>query len=283
MSVKAILIHLRLPFSLFLMPVFWFGLSLNPDFSLTKAALVFFIIHFLLYPASNAYNSYFDKDEGSIGGIENPPPVHIELYYTALVLDVFAIALSYFFIGFGFAFAVFVYGLFSRAYSNTKIRIKKYPFLSWLIVGFFQGFWVLCAVYQALNRDFEHFTPKIYLAGILSSVLLWALYPMTQIYQHEEDASRGDETLSRKLGILGTFYFTGIVFFLGLIGFYFYLSTNDFIAFNLFTFPITVYFAYWFFTTFKDRRQANFKNTMILNALASFCMNAFYMYLVFRH
>jgi 1,4-dihydroxy-2-naphthoate octaprenyltransferase len=25
----------------------------------------------LIYPASNAYNSYFDKDEGSIGGFEN--------------------------------------------------------------------------------------------------------------------------------------------------------------------------------------------------------------------
>ena len=32
----------------------------------------------------------------------------------------------------------------------------------------------------------------------------WRAYPMTQIFQHEED-KRGDETLSLKLGIKGTF------------------------------------------------------------------------------
>lgn len=263
------------------MPVFWFSLSQLSTFNSEKAFLVFVILHLFLYPASNAYNSYFDKDEGSIGGIESPPPVEKELYYTALIFDFIAIFMSLFLINYKFAISVFVYGLFSRAYSHTKIRIKKYPILSWLIVGFFQGFWIYLAVFQALNLN--ELSLKDYFAGFLSSILLWALYPMTQIYQHEEDAKRGDETLSRKLGINGTFIFTGIVFLIGLIGFYFYFEAKDFLYFIVFSFPITLYFLLWFWQVMKSNEQVNFKKTMILNFLASLCMNVFYIFLLIQN
>ncbi|WP_223285001.1 hypothetical protein [Hymenobacter qilianensis] len=65
---------LRIPFSVYLMPVFWFGLSaLREPFSLWRAAGVFVVLHVLAYPASNGYNSYYDRDEGSIGGLKKPP------------------------------------------------------------------------------------------------------------------------------------------------------------------------------------------------------------------
>ena len=84
-------LHLRIPFSFFLLPIYLFALSVAEDFSVIDALLIFFIIHFLLYPASNGYNSFFDKDEGSIGGLEHPPPVQLELYRVSLLLDVIAI------------------------------------------------------------------------------------------------------------------------------------------------------------------------------------------------
>lgn len=83
---KNTLIHLRIPFSLFLMPVFSFALSQSQNPNWTKVVAVFIILHLLIYPASNAYNSYFDKDKGPIGGLENPPPVSKELYYTSIFL-----------------------------------------------------------------------------------------------------------------------------------------------------------------------------------------------------
>ena len=61
---------LRLPFSFFLFPIYLFALSQVPAIDWLKAALIFFIIHFLIYPASNAYNSYMDRDTGPIGGLE---------------------------------------------------------------------------------------------------------------------------------------------------------------------------------------------------------------------
>ena len=84
-------LHLRIHFSIFLLPIFLFSLSISPNFNGPRIFWVFFIIHFLLYPASNAYNSYFDKDEKSIGGLENPPPVRKGLYFLALTLDLIAI------------------------------------------------------------------------------------------------------------------------------------------------------------------------------------------------
>jgi len=83
--------HLRIPFSIFLLPVYLFALSISYPSDFFNPLLIFVILHFLLYPASNGYNSFFDKDEESIGGLKNPPKVSLELYYVSLVLDMLAI------------------------------------------------------------------------------------------------------------------------------------------------------------------------------------------------
>jgi hypothetical protein len=44
----------------------------------------------LAFPASNGYNSYFDKDEDSIGLLEKPPEVDISLYYFSILLEPWA-------------------------------------------------------------------------------------------------------------------------------------------------------------------------------------------------
>ncbi len=66
------------------------------------------------------------------------------------------------------------------------------------------------------------YKPEVWIPAALSSLWLMAAYPMTQIYQHEEDARRGDLTLSRLLGIQGTFIFTATAFLLVNAGFFLY-------------------------------------------------------------
>ena len=78
------------------MPVFLFALATASNLELNKSILVFVIIHLFLYPASNGYNSYFDKDEQSIGGLKNPPPVNKGLYYLSLAFDLVALLLGLF-------------------------------------------------------------------------------------------------------------------------------------------------------------------------------------------
>src|SRR5688572_2667215 len=120
--------HLRIGFSFFLLPVFLFAISQAPQVDPTKLVLAFICWHFFIYPASNAYNSYFDRDEGSIALIKNPLPVGKELYNVALILDCIGIIVACF-IGFFFAFAVLLYGIISKMYSHPSIRLKKYPWL----------------------------------------------------------------------------------------------------------------------------------------------------------
>ncbi len=285
---KNILLHLRIPFSLFLMPVFWFTISQsqNPDWGITAG--LFVILHLLIYPASNAYNSYFDKDEGAIGGLENPPPVSIALFYIAWILDVVAFIIAYFLGGWILSVALMIYSSISKAYSNDKIRLKKYPILSWLTVGIFQGAFTYLAVIQAVDKILlsEILQSKYLIPATLSSLNLLGFYPMTQIYQHEEDARRGDMTMSRLLGIKGTFIFTAIIFMFVTVSFFFYfkeIKIYNFPAFVIYLLvmsPVLIYFNLWFLKVLKNEKQADFHHTMRLNMLGSVCLNLFFILLL---
>jgi 4-hydroxybenzoate polyprenyltransferase len=282
---KSSFLHLRIPFSYFLLPIYFFALSVSPNFDGPRLLWTFIIIHLLLYPASNGYNSYFDKDEKSIGGLKNPPPTTKDLYYLALLLDVLAITLGFVFINLTFALMLLGYGLVSKAYSHPSIRLKKYAYTSLLITGLFQGLFTFIMIYVGVN-DFtltQALLPKILVPGILAGLMLWANYPMTQVYQHEEDLKRGDITVSSKLGVKGTFYFSSIVFGFAILCFlwYFHVTSPDKIvlAFLCATLPILAYFFYWLTKVFRDRANADYTHTMWLNVISGTCLNAFFIYL----
>jgi len=282
---RSSLLHLRVPFSFFLLPLFLFSLSLSPNFNGPRIFWVFFILHFLLYPASNAYNSYFDKDEKSIGGLRNPPPVKKGLYFLALAFDVLAIVIGYIKINTTFALMVFVYGMVSKAYSHPAVRLKRYPWISWIITGVFQGLFTIMMCYTGVN-DFDIGNAlqwKIILPGILTSTMLWANYPITQVYQHEEDRKRGDITLSAKLGIVGTFYFAASVFSLAIGGFLFYFKSvfgeKYAWVFILAMLPVLAYFFYWLTLIKENSKNADYKHTMRLNLISATCLNTYFIYL----
>lgn len=278
-------LHLRIPFSLFLLPIFLFSLSVSPNRDAARIVWVFIILHFLLYPASNGYNSYFDKDEQSIGGLENPPPVKRGLYFLALALDGLAITLAFIKINTTFASMALTYGLVSKAYSHPSIRLKKYAWTSWLITGLFQGLFTFAMCYAGVNDlPFDSLWKKeVLLPGLLTSIMLWANYPLTQVYQHEEDIRRGDYTLSAKLGVLGTFRFAALLFCFAAAGFHWYLKSTSgsdqawtFLAALL---PVLIYFSYWFTLVLRDRKKADYRHTMRLNFVSAACLNVYFIYL----
>lgn len=280
--------HLRFPFSFFLLPVFLFALSLSAYPNPARTILVFAILHFLLYPASNGYNSYFDKDEKSIGALKNPPPVSKELYNVALFLDLTAVLLGLL-IGWFFVVMLLFYGLASKAYSHPSTRLKRYPIVGWIIAGFFQGFFTFVMVYIGINGILPQDSLKaiVLFAAALSSMLLWGSYPMTQIYQHEEDAKRGDRTMSLLLGITGTFYFTAIFFSIANAGFlifyYLYFGLLYALGFQLFLLPVLIYFFRWWVLVKTDITKADFDHTMRLNLISSACMNLFFVLFYLLH
>ena len=214
-------------------------------------------------------------------------PVNIQLFYTANLLDLIGVILAFLFCSNAFCLAIIIYILISKAYSHPIIRLKKYPLLSWMVVGFFQGAFVYLAVYQLINvEETVFFNKTAILPALLASCNLWAFYPITQIYQHKEDALRGDITLSLKLGIRGTFVFTGLLFMVSTIGFYYFFSENNvllptqFIIYVGCMLPSLIFFNIWVLKTWEKTEEANFKNTMILNTLGAFCLNLFFIILI---
>lgn len=278
-------LHLRIPFSYFLLPVFLFALAISPNPTNHAVLWSFLIIHLLLYPASNGYNSYFDKDEKSIGGLKHPPPVSKGLYYLSLLFDIAALIIGWLTISVTFASMLLIYGIASKAYSHPSVRLKRYPVAGWLVAGFFQGFFTLLMSYIGINDyAIENLThARILLAGVLCSLMLWGSYPMTQIYQHEEDGKRGDETFSRMLGIKGTFYFVGIVFSVVTLSFavYFatYMNTRWAFIYVGAMCPVVLYFFYWFLQVNRDESAADYSHTMWLNFISATCLNLFFIML----
>jgi len=271
------IVHLRLPFSIYLLPIFCFGLSQTPVINLHDTVILFAILHFFIYPASNIYNSYMDKDEGSIGALEKPPPVTKKLYYASIVFDLCGLTLCLL-IHIKLLLLCMVYISVSKAYSWHRIRIKKYPFLSWLIVSLFQGgftFYLVNAV-AITNFSIDWFTNKNIFSFIIATFLVGAIYPLTQIYQHKEDNNRGDKTISLILGINGTFIFSALFFIQSIIlmWFYFslYYSLSHFFFILSFIIPVMIYFLHWFYISLKDITKANFKHAMMLNKISAPCM-----------
>src|SRR5690606_14494151 len=132
----------------------------------------------------NGYNSYMDRDTESIGGIEKPLQPTQQLFYACNVLDITAIMLG-FLIDIYFVMGVIAYILASRAYSYRKIRLKKYPVTGYLVVVVFQGGLIF---FLAMHGSDVHKTLNIPFFGILAACLLiGSFYPLTQIYQHEQD------------------------------------------------------------------------------------------------
>ncbi len=249
-----------------------------------KALLLFIILHLLVYPSSNAYNSLQDQDEGSIGLIKNPLQVDKRLGLVSIILDTLAITLSIF-VSVSTAIAVLIYILVSRLYSNRKIRLKQYPVLGFLVVFIFQGAWIFYMVSLSLGDAFVHTLKGYHLWAFSASCLIGAIYPLSQIYQHETDRADGVITISYLLGKKGTFLFSGILFLIGSIAFLlpFYASEGVYgiILYLIFQLPSLVYFNYWFFKVLRDEGEANFKHTMRMSLISATCMNAFFIFIFF--
>src|SRR5690606_21011987 len=110
------ILHLRIPFSFFLLPVFCFGISQSTHVHTINTFIVFVALHLFIYPGSNSYNSYMDKDTGSIGGLENPPPATRKLYYASIIFDTAGLLLMAI-AGWQLFLLAGVYIIFSKAYS----------------------------------------------------------------------------------------------------------------------------------------------------------------------
>ena len=163
-----------------------------------SAALLGLILWVLcLNGGTLALNSAFDRDEGDIAYLRDPPPPPRRLAGFSLGLmaagQVAALALPRLF---GALYALCF--VLSVLYSVPPFRLKAVAGADWLInmAGF--GTLTPLAGWATTGRPVEAVTWLV-LLGFCP--LFAALYPLTQLYQLEEDSRRGDRTLAMMLGV----------------------------------------------------------------------------------
>src|SRR5205809_2368281 len=144
-----------------------------------------------------AINSVFDKDEGDIGYLNAPPPLprHLLAFSVALLAggQLLAFALPP-----AFQVAYAVCFVLSVLYSVPPFRFKAVAGVDWVINMWGFGTLTPFAAWAATGRplDAGH---ALVLLGFCP--LFAALYPLTQLYQFDEDRRRGDRTLALILGM----------------------------------------------------------------------------------
>lgn len=199
-TIIRLLLHLRLPFNYVLSPLFAWGALASgaaPGWHFLLGLMTF---HVLLYGGTNMFNSYYDRDEGPIGGLEHPPPVDRTMFWTSVGLKAVGLLLSLP-LGLGFVICYLLFVVYSVTYSHPAIRIKQRPWASAVSVFFGQGLVGFAAGWLAAGGAADAMLrPLSLLAACSAALTVSALYPLTQVYQVAEDAQRGDLTLARQLG-----------------------------------------------------------------------------------
>jgi len=169
----------------------WTGERLPPAL-LGLAAWVIF-----LNGGTLAINSVFDKDEGDIGYLNAPPPLprHLLAFSVALLgggqLLAFALPLA-FRVSYAICFVL------SILYSVPPFRFKAVAGVDWVINMWGFGTLTPFAGWAATGRPLDAGHALVLLAFC---PLFAGLYPLTQLYQMEEDRRRGDRTLALLLGL----------------------------------------------------------------------------------
>lgn len=197
--VRTCLVHMRLAFSLFLLPVFLLDVCAFVGRLDASVVMLGVLLHVFLYTGSNAYNSYYDEDEGPIGGLERPPRVVAALLPFSVALKVVAVVGAFAVDGW-LGVYMLAFALMSAAYSHPATRWKGRPFASLAVVFSGQGL-IVALIAARLGRvalgDWSVAQTGIALG---TSLTILGFYLFSHSYQRDEDAARGDQTFTVRYG-----------------------------------------------------------------------------------
>ena len=144
-----------------------------------------------------AINSVFDRDEGDIGYLNAPPPLPRYLLHFSVALLVAGQLLA-FTLPRGFQIAYAICFVLSILYSVPPFRFKAVAGVDWVINMWGFGTLTPYAAWAATGRPLDIGHGLVLLAFC---PLFAGLYPLTQLYQFDEDRRRGDRTLALILGM----------------------------------------------------------------------------------
>ena len=209
------ILHLRWHYQVFILSGgFLLGGFLSPSINWTSYLIQFFNVHLLLFGGATAYNSYWDKDVGPIGGLKNPPPMSRWMWMMSILMQAVGLLIA---IPAGNAF-VAVYALSMLLfwlYSTPHARWKGEPVKSLLAIGISTGTNSFLMGY--LSAGMNEINISTLCAALGVALVILSLYPISQLYQMDDDRKRGDRTFAIKYGFTGVFNFFVISFAAGIL------------------------------------------------------------------
>lgn len=271
--VADLLVHLRLNYQLLLAPIFLWGYFLadgRPDGDFWLAFLAF---HVCLYGGITAYNSYYDRDEGPVGGLVKPPPVSRALLPFSLAIQAAGMLLAAM-VNLSFLavyLAIFVMGI---AYSHPAIRWKSRPLAGLVTVAVGQGVLASLGGWVTAQPDLRLLDGTAWLGVLAVTFITVGFYPLTQIYQVDEDRARGDYTFAVWAGPRGVFAFALICqamsagLLVALLAWL--LSPLEALLVGLFYSLLLLAIAHWARTFDAGHVLGNYRRVMNLNQLSSY-------------
>lgn len=199
-EIRDFILHLRLPYQfLILSGAYLTGGILSPRMHAADFLLQFFSVHFFLFGGVTAYNSYWDKDEGPIGGLKHPPAMNVWMLWMSWMLQYIGFGIGIL-SGFQFSFVYAVAMVLFWMYSSPLVRLKGKPILSLVAMGTTLFCSSLLGFYAYGG---EKLSWTILIGSVAVAATIISLYPLSQIYQREEDRKRGDRTFAVTFGTRG--------------------------------------------------------------------------------
>ena len=197
--------HLRLSFNALLSPIYLWGAWSAPALEEPwRLALGWFALHVFLYGGTTALNTSIDRDEGPIGGMRHPEPVDGGLLRWSIAVQVAGLPLAWV-VGPAFLVTYVILGLLAAAYSLPATRWKSSTAGSLAVValgqggvGSLAGWWAAVGPHAAPGAALA--SPGLWWAALAAGLLVVGQYVVSQAYQVDEDARRGDRTLPVLLG-----------------------------------------------------------------------------------
>ncbi len=143
-----------------------------------------------------AINSAFDNDEGDIAYLRRPPPPPRRLFAFGLSIMLAGLGLSLW-LPRPYTWLYLACLLMSVLYSVPPVRLKAVAGLDWVIN--LLGFGTLTPLAGWASTG-EPLTVWGWFLVWGFGALFAGLYPLTQLYQFDEDSRRGDRTFALRLG-----------------------------------------------------------------------------------
>ncbi len=170
---------------------------------------IFLLFHIGAFGGLTALNSWYDRDTGPVGGLWNPPATPAGLLLFAWTVQLGGLLLL---LPFGFDLSS-IYAsilLLSLGYSHPKTRWKGHPLKSVAVVAMGQGIldygagvWTAIAPHEYSYAGRFQLPAYVWWGMLGATLTVVGFYPLTQLYQIEDDARNGDDTFAASLARRG--------------------------------------------------------------------------------